>query len=634
MPFILRVLQVRLLSNSLIRSYNVGNLFLQNPAIDLSAKIIGVSSTNTITFKPSDEMAITRGAVTINMNSGSGVGVLFGQNLNPSNFNAAVSGAETIYKKVFAKSDGFITFDGGNQKSLRFALNATGNFRAAFYLAQGASNITIKNCIINNSDQATPNFASSIPLTRYSASISMFTFEQDNRNAIGYTSGILLRSIAPMDKSGTTNLYHLDSLPNTNNLIASNEIDGFGYGVVSIGIGPLFDGNRAKYLHFYNHDNLITGNKIQNVGRAGIFVGFEENSTFSYNKIFNVTGQTGVDAAGIIIGGEKLSTSQYFGYNNMNVSVLSNEISNVFSNNMAYGIKVEQSRNGYPFSSPPFYFLPDKTESMRIASNAIWGLSTQSQNASRIGIRLFTERAGLNDPWQNSITPILRDYYTRNDAIVNNTIRITGDGGLMTAGVLAGIAIQQAKGTQLFNNAIAMEDFDVDPLSPVNAAIFYEGRIPNTGDFTSDHNAIWASANANAAAYRFMENDNYNNILDSSKRDDYKTLSQWFNWTGQDEHSVFGDFTGDLTYVGSDPDLRLRVITTPQTPFGSLLNNRGNKIDWVTTDIDGNARGASGQRYDIGASEFDGRMSLTDVEALSILKPANLQDQPGYICRR
>ena len=40
------------------------------------------------------------------------------------------------------------------------------------------------------------------------------------------------------------------------------------------------------------------------------------------------------------------------------------------------------------------------------------------------------------------------------------------------------------------------------------------------------------------------------------------------------------------------------------------MNNRGEVLDFVTTDVDGNPRGSSGQRYDIGAFEFPGILSI------------------------
>ena len=93
---------------------------MTGPAIDLSSNIIGVSSTNTITFKPSTNRLIGKASVNINMYSGAGIGVQMGQNVLPSHFGAAVNGVTSSLKKVYARSEGNIIFDGGSQKSLKF----------------------------------------------------------------------------------------------------------------------------------------------------------------------------------------------------------------------------------------------------------------------------------------------------------------------------------------------------------------------------------------------------------------------------------------------------------------------------------------------------------------------------------
>jgi hypothetical protein len=49
-----------------------------SPAIDLRAKIVGVSSVNTITFKPSNALSSARGSVAINLYTAGGVGVIYG----------------------------------------------------------------------------------------------------------------------------------------------------------------------------------------------------------------------------------------------------------------------------------------------------------------------------------------------------------------------------------------------------------------------------------------------------------------------------------------------------------------------------------------------------------------------------
>ena len=94
------------------------------------------------------------------------------------------------------------------------------------------------------------------------------------------------------------NFYSVDTLTNSYNTFAKNTISGFSYGFVSLGAGPLIDSYAGKYVRFYNNNNRIDSNTIYNVKRAGVFFGFEENSRIINNRIFNVSGACGSDAAG------------------------------------------------------------------------------------------------------------------------------------------------------------------------------------------------------------------------------------------------------------------------------------------------------------------------------------------------
>ncbi|MCX7909297.1 MAG: right-handed parallel beta-helix repeat-containing protein, partial [Ignavibacteria bacterium] len=603
--------------------YDVGSINAPLPAIDLTSKIIGVSPENTITFKPSLMRSLSRASVTIKLNSGIGIGVLIGQNSSPSNNFAPVLEVVPSIIRKYANSDGYIIFDGGKQKSLRFALNTNNTFRAVFYLSNGASNITIQNCIIENFDNTNISKRVSLPLTLYNSALSMFQFQDDKRtDTETYSAGIVLRSKTPTDKNDpTANTFNLDTIPNMNNIIKGNEINGFGYGIVSLGIGPLFNAGKAVYTRYYNSNNLIAENKIYDVARAGIFLGYEENSKVKNNRIYNVNAPSGWDAAGILLGGQR--RTGFNGYNNIGVEINGNEISSVNSSVASWGIRVEQARNSYPYTNPPQVFYPDVEENVKIINNIVWGLNTTSQSAHRAGIYLLTERGSSLE------IPFVTGYYTRNDKIANNTVVIQNISSL-TNGNVAGIAIQQAKNTSLFNNAIALLDMNVNTNNPVYACLFYQGMMPSEMGFTSDRNAFWYANGSGGTVVRFVETDKNDNILDNGgNRNDFATLEQWQNWTGMDANSVFGNFTNDFVYLGYEPNQRLRIATNP-TPIGSLLNNRGNRIDWVTHDIDGNLRGAAGQRYDIGAVEFDGRLYLSDLEVVKITYPAKYQASTGF----
>jgi len=328
-------------------TYNTGDPFSDDPAMDMSSKIIGVDATNTITFKPSQQKSLYKGSVTINLHTAGGIGVYIAQNINPTNNNAAVHSVTTGLKKEYANTEGYITFDGGSQKSLKFVLNTNNNFNAPFYLGSTASHNNIKNCLIQTT---TSTCADVIPHTKYDAGLGGFNYEENIRTNGTYSAGVLLRTTYPKDKGENSNLFQLDTLPNAYNVVSGNEISGFGYGIVSLGIGPLFNEGTAHYQRHYNMSNTISNNEIFNVCRAGIFVGHEENTKVEYNRIYNVTGSNNNESYGILAGGQ--GNSQWFGYNNINLTISGNEISDINSSVLSGGIVVEQARNTYPFANP------------------------------------------------------------------------------------------------------------------------------------------------------------------------------------------------------------------------------------------------------------------------------------------
>ncbi len=605
-------------------TYNIGDPIMETPAWDMSGKIIGVSEDNPITFKPSQDKSLYKGSVTINLNTAGGVGVYIAQNMEPSNRYAAIHHVTTGLKRDYANSDGYITFDGGSQKSLKFVLNTSNDFNAVFYLGKGAAHNTIKNCLVKTN---TSSCADLLPKTKYDAAFSGFYYEKDIRTYGTYSTGILLRNIYPKDKKDNSNIYRLDTNAIAYNQITRNEISGFAYGVVSIGIGPLYNESKSVYERFYNKHNEITHNEIYNLCRAGIFMGHEENSTVAYNRIYHVESASN-SAYGILLGGQ--GNSQWFGYNNISLSINGNEISDVTSSVMSGGIVSEQAKNLYPFSNPSFVSFPDTDENIHISNNAIWDLNTSSETAARAGIHVFTERQLDRDFMTMMTTPKIKTYYTKNDQIINNTVWLRSDNnGISSNSVVFGIALQQTDDAVLYNNAVALTDAEVQSSATGYAGFFLQGVMPKDGSLISDRNAFWTSNAADASYFHFIEMDENGDIIEVGARDDYKELTQWQNWTGQDFNSAVGDFTQDYVFEGTAPKQQLRINDNP-APLGSILNNRGNKVDWVKYDIDGITRGAAGQRYDVGHVEFDGRLYLSDMEAIKITAPAAYKAGSGF----
>jgi hypothetical protein len=315
-------------------------------------------------------------------------------------------------------------------------------------------------------------------------------------------------------------------------------------------------------------------------------------------------------------------TSQYKGYNNVKLTLSGNEISGLNSGIGVTGIRVEQAQNTFPHASRGIVYFPDIAEASNISNNSVWGLTTSAASATRAGIHLYTER-GV-DLW----TPKMPAFKSRNDMVANNTVYLGSNGSVSSTAPNVGIGFQNVTGAISKNNAVALTDVGVDASSQVYAGFFYQGIMPQAGGITSNKNAFYAPAGANAAFARFIEVTSAGANIEYSSRNDFKTLDQWRNWTKQDKNSVFGNFLNDMVFLGTAPNQRLRVNSNPY-PIGSVLNNRGDLLATVPTDIDGSTRGAAGQNYDIGSCEFNGRLYLSDVEALYISKPAAYQSGSG-----
>lgn len=609
--------------------YRVEGKNQNNPAWEFSTHIINLGwdeenqRYNTITFKPSQSKSLTKGSVTIDLVAPNGMGVYFGQSMNPSNENS-IYYQYSYYGAIarrYVNFPGYVTFDGGSQKSLKFNIISNSRGSAlAFYLGRGTENVTIKNVLIQN---GTPSYACAtwLPMTTYNQTDG-FRFQPDTllqgSTVTGYSAGVVNRST--LFGTEMAQIMRVDTIPNTNNIIQGNEISGFAYGVVSLGIGQLLLENEGDFARFYNKNNVIKDNIIYDICRAGIYLGYEEGTTVEGNRIYYVKNNS-LATAGIIAGGD--GTTNYKGYNNVKLSILGNEISGVESGVGAWGIKVEQAQNIYQHPSLGQVFFPDIAEESKIANNSIWGLTTTTQQALRAGIHVYTERQ--NDLW----TPKSGVYHTRQDQIINNTVVLGGNGSISSTGPVVGIGLQSVKGAQVMNNAVALTDMGVHSTSLAYTGLFYQGVMPADGGLTSDYNAFYVAPGSNGSIARFVEADAQGINIEYGDRYDYSTLTQWQNWTSQDINSIEGNFLNDMELIGTTPREKLRVKTNP-TPLGSILNNRGAKISWVKHDIDGEARGSAGQKYDIGHDEFTGRLFLSDVEALYITRPAAYRSGTGF----
>jgi len=626
-------------------SYVVGSLSgPPAPALDLSSKILGVSATNTVTFKPSLMRSLTRGAVSIRLQSTNGIGIYIAQNLNPSNPNAV----QNFFKnaQMYSNPTPYIRFDGGDQKSLRFLLDvgsATPQqmpHRAVFYLGTGASNIVVRNCLLENWPQSSASYASDLPVVRYIA--PNFTFESDVRQLqtgpSSYSAGVVLRSVVP--SQGGVNAFGLDTLSNDNNVIEGCEISGFGYGVVALGVGPLFYNDissqpNPRYQRYYSKGNVIRRNVIMSVGRAGVYCGYTEGTVIEGNRVLNVgVGSTGVggrDAAGVMVGGRARPGEQV--YNNIGVVIQNNEVSHISSDVQSWGILVEQTQNTFVNPAGGTVTFPDAAERTVVRGNIVWSITRTSAAATAAGIHLWTRRSPNVSGVMQIVTPAVANYLTRGDRVLNNTVIMSGD-NVSGGGSIVGIGVQNSQAPEVINNAVAVtaSATSVDrPSGQTLACLLYQGIKPTgTAGLKSNTNAYWYPNGA--VMGRFIEElrDPSTGSLvtiDVGNELDYQTLGQWKAWMGQDLSSVVGNFTSDYVQRNTTPPT-LRVRTNP-LPTGSILDRRGERLGSGEVDLDGDGRGVNGAKYSIGADEFQGNLYVNDLEALEILSPSVYRSSVG-----
>lgn len=601
--------------------YEVGNPFDPLlPALDLTSKIAGISATNTVTFQAGDEIS-DRAAIEVRLLSGSGIGILFGQSISPTNLNAPVNKISEKFKNQYANSDGFIIFDGGDNYTMKFVLQSNNpSFRAPFYLGNGASNITLKNLIITD---YLPLLKGQIPLISFNASAEKEFNYQPDKNI---TAGIYIRSTAPYDNKTGFNSLKMDTLINTANRIVGNEISGFGYGLVDIGIGYLKKNLSDEVQLFYNTDNLISKNTMTALGYAGVFAGYEGSSTFEYNRIDNVQSNDLI-AAGMIFGGRQVPF--YFGYHNRGIIIDGNEISNIKNLNTSAGIIIEQAASSFG-SGSTYQFFP-VSDDILVANNIVRDLNAMNANTNLYGIVFRTQRdPNISINARMSAAPNLTTYLSTGNHIVNNTIIVddVNEEMFQNTGEIVGIGLSQLTNSELINNAVSVKDMLIDPNNDIATAVFYYGQKPEAVGLVMNTNVYWTKE-SNADLYRFIETDANAKVYEYGTAKEYVNLSQWQGWTNQEKSSVdIYPFINDLIVSADIPSL-MRLRTVPPVK-GSALDGRGETLAYNLYDIDGNLRGTAGQRYDIGAQQFNGTPFMIDVEVLNFEDPLKYQASPGF----
>lgn len=610
--------------------YNIGERAKYfAPAVDLSGSIVGASKANYIKFLPAQNRYYEKGAVKINILAQSGVGFYFGQNDLPSNPNSAVYKVNSEMRRNFTNPRCGFVFDGGPYKALQFNMNTKNKKRIALYFGPGSFADTVRNCVFTDVNPVETNEAL-VPLSYFDSKLSMYLFDKDSTATGTYSAAIVSRSHRPVDTKADNylNNFNMDTLVNYNNVFEKNEISGFAYGIMSMGVGPLFEQGPGKLKEFMNYSNKIVSNEIYNVKRAGIFVGFEDNCLIKNNVIYDVTGKSAIkNSAGIIAGGEARGGS---GYYNTNLTIDGNEIYRVFDDDAAYGILVEGPVNKYS-DGYSLIEMPAKPENIKIYNNAIREMIPRNANTYLFGLTVQSGRLVRNSHTkiQNFLTSSDPRFRVRDVLVANNTIVMKND-KYKNTGVITNLALMNLRNARVLGNALAMLDTDIDvEKSTIASLVTMEGYFPFRPGYISDRNAFEIGTNSPASVYRFFETDSANRIVEFGYHQEYKTLEQWRNWTFQDMNSFEGSFYDDITENRNGHYYSMRVRTNPY-PHGSILNNNGPLLPGeVTHDIDGNERGIANQRNDIGACEFAGTLYSEDLSVENIIEPRRYQAGKG-----
>ncbi|MCL2039023.1 MAG: T9SS type A sorting domain-containing protein [Bacteroidetes bacterium] len=595
-----------------------------------------------IRFVPSEELRYMRSSIQINLLSRTGIGMHFGSalssqfpNASANKISRSISTALGERPKDFYSYNAKLEIDGGANQSISIALSpnvpVNAPNRIPIMLGTGANNIAIKNCVIRGVPLANPQ----VPELLYDAKWNTFTFGDVD----GVAAAILIRNVLPVDHNGV-NSRVLDTVLNSNNVIHGNYIENGSYGIMSLGIGPLYNVFEGEYVSYYNDNNVFSNNRINSFDVAGIFLGYENGAKVTNNVIYviGITNTEENDVAGIMmgipgrmrIGEEFLGTT---GYNNLHISLEGNEISRVYSNKDAYGIKVEQELNNFVYSQiTGNKYFANHNDSINIFNNVIWDVKTHMDNytGSRYGIRLFASRV-YDSPFLDKFelfTERRDTTYTISHAkIINNSIIIHEDDNRKVNfpdAYIGGLVVQDVDTIMMFNNAIAV--LDETNSADIVAAVVIQSKRPNGEDngtkFEADNNVYYTP---DGSVIRFIEQSQRQRsvISNPGARDQFRGLEQWIFYTNTENTSATSNFYPNLYRTNTNPQL-LRV-TTP-APIGSYLSGRGKKFDFIKTDIDGNLRGVADQNYDIGAWAFSGQAYENDLGIVNFVVPVASRD--------
>jgi subtilisin-like proprotein convertase family protein len=202
----------------------------------------------------------------------------------------------------------------------------------------GATNNTIKNCIISGSS--------------------------NTGTLVGIGSG-----------SGTISAASV-GIDNDNNRIENNLIQGVQIGVFSQGASATNE-NTGTVIQL----NEMTGSGTASIGRIGVYIGFEDGAVIRANRISNVSGSSS-SIIGIAAGIQTVSTTADAGNGVVNTQITENVINNITASATAVsGIAVGSST---------------ETSATSITNNMIGGVLYTGTTSSQIGSNIYVANKAGN----------------------------------------------------------------------------------------------------------------------------------------------------------------------------------------------------------------------------------------------
>ncbi len=335
---------------------------------------------------------------------------------------------------------------------------------------------------------------------------------------------------------------------NNNNTFENNDIRKVQYGIYSQGFnsGTKNTGNKAV-------QNLLNNASTNNIGKGGIFFGYEDNAIISYNNIGNIS--TTSDAFGISLGASGYSGTSMSGNECANTLVNGNTIGSITasSTNTAFGIlSCTGITSGWINT---------------ISNNMISGVISNATPADiTAGIALGGGPGTVR--------------------VYNNTVLMQGDRGTGTTAHSYALAVLGSIPlVDIQNNILINTQTTASTGKSYAIGLGYTSTVGNYANLISNNNDFFVSGTS-ALLTRVGS-------LGTTGGTDFNTLSGWTTQTGRDGASVNSN-----AVFTSSTDLHLDVLGASNVP----MNNSATVLASVTQDIDCASRSLT--TPDMGADEF------------------------------